>query len=157
MPLGVLSCLGFALDGLRSILVTAFAYAITAGFCVLMISWPRLCSITLAHHSLCVFLSPFHLSIFYFLFSISYFRFFFFFRLDFSLVNGLIARTLRLEAYCLTRGYFVSSFSVNQFVVLCRFPESNINAYIFGSPIRTSRTIYNHMQVTGANSYTIDR
>ena len=106
--------------------------------------------------SLCL---SFPLSPFYFLFSIFYFLFslFFFCRLDFSLVNGLIARTLRLEAYCLTRGYFVSSFSVNQFVVLCRFPESNINAYIFGSPIRTSRTIYNHMQVTGANSYTIDR
>ena len=138
------------LDGLHSIFVSAFASAFTAGFCVLMISWPRLCSITSARHSLCVFfflpLSPF-----YFLSSL------FFCRLDFSLVNGLIARTLRLEAYCLTRGYFVSSFSVNQFVVLCRFPESNINAYIFGSPIRTSRTIYNHMQVTGANSYTIDR
>lgn len=64
MPLGVLSCLGFALDGLRSILVSAFAYAITAGFCVLMISWPRLCSITLAHHSLCVF-PPLRLFIFY--------------------------------------------------------------------------------------------
>ncbi|KAJ5686193.1 hypothetical protein N7536_008812 [Penicillium majusculum] len=66
MPLEVISCLGFTLDRLRSILVSAFAYAITAGFCVLMISWPRLCSITLAHHSL----------------------------LDFSLVNGIIARTL---------------------------------------------------------------
>ncbi|KAJ5164684.1 uncharacterized protein N7500_006514 [Penicillium coprophilum] len=50
MPLRVLSCLGFALDDLCSILVSAFAYAVTAGFCVLMIFWPRLCSITLAHH-----------------------------------------------------------------------------------------------------------
>lgn len=73
MPLGVLSCLEFTLDGLRSILVSAFAYAITAGFCVLMISWPRLCSITLAHHSLCVF-PPLPLP-FAFLFSI--FAFFF--------------------------------------------------------------------------------
>jgi hypothetical protein len=114
MPLGVLSCLGFALDGLRSILVTAFAYAITAGLCVLMISWPRLCSITLAYHSLCVFLSP---SPFYFLFSIVAF---FFCRLDFSLVNGLIARTLRLlDAYCLTRGATY---------VLCMF--------FFGKPVR---------------------
>lgn len=72
MPLGVLSCLEFTLDGLRSILVSAFAYAITAGFCVLMISWPRLCSITLAHHSLCVFPLPLP---FAFLFSI--FAFFF--------------------------------------------------------------------------------
>ncbi|KAJ5603539.1 hypothetical protein N7537_006495 [Penicillium hordei] len=50
-------------DGLRSILVSAFAYAIIAGFCVLMISWPRLCSITLAHRSLCL-PPPLHLSIF---------------------------------------------------------------------------------------------
>lgn len=91
MPLGVLLCLGFALDCLRSILVTAFARAITAGFCVLMISWPRLCSITLARHSLCV--SPLPPFLFTFLFSIFAF---FFCRLDFPLVNGLIARTLRL-------------------------------------------------------------
>lgn len=105
---GVPSRLQFALDGLRFILVFAFAYAITADFCVLMIFWSCLLTYDLGP-SFSLSLSP--LFLFLALITFLFPLFFYVCRLDF-LCEWTNGENLLLGISGLRRG-FQFSFHVS--------------------------------------------